>query len=69
MIERAARLRHNPGFRRFWAACTISGFGSAITVLALGVIIVSDLGGSAVDVGLVQGASVAPYLEIGRAHV
>ena len=65
MTERAARLRHNPGFRRIWLASTISDFGTSITAVALGVLIVSDLGGTATDVGLVRGASVTPYLAIG----
>lgn len=64
-MEPAARLRHDPGFRRFWAASTISDFGTSITSVALAVIIVSDLGGTAADVGLVQGATVAPYLVVG----
>lgn len=59
------RLRHNQGFRRFWAASTISDFGTSITGVALGVVIVADLEGTAADVGFVQSATVLPYLVVG----
>jgi MFS family permease len=62
--ERGA-LRHLPGFRRFWLASTISDFGTYISEIAIGVIIVSVLRGTATDVGLVKAAGVAPYLAVG----
>ena len=61
----AIGLRRHTGFRRFWAASTISDFGTYISSVAIGVIVVSDLGGSAADVGLVRGAGVLPYLAVG----
>lgn len=65
MTDRALRLRRNAGFRRFWAASTISDFGTQVGAVAIGVLVVADLGGTATDVGLVQSAGVAPYLAVG----
>lgn len=65
MTGSRGRLRHHPGFRRFWAASTVSDAGTAVTTVALGWIIVTDLRGTAFDVGLVQAASTAPYLAVG----
>jgi MFS family permease len=63
--EERGGLRHHPGFRPFWIASTISDFGTYITEIAIGVIIVSVLGGTAADVGLVKAAGVVPYLAVG----
>ncbi len=65
MTDRPLRLRRNAGFRRFWAASTISDLGTQIGTVAIGVLVVADLGGTATDVGLVQSAGVAPYLAVG----
>ena len=65
MAAEPVRLRGNPGFRRFWAASTISDFGTYITTLAIGVLVVVDLGGSAADVGWVNAGRWAPYLVVG----
>ena len=54
-----------PGFFKFWAADTVSGFGSYVTSLALQVLIVVTLKGTATDVGLVNAARWAPYLLLG----
>lgn len=59
------RLRDHLGFRRFWLASTISDFGSYITTLAIGVLVVVDLNGSAADVGWINAARWAPYLVVG----
>ncbi len=59
------RLRTRPGFRRFWAASTVSDFGTYVTTVAIGVLVVVDLGGSATDVGLVNAARWLPYLAVG----
>ncbi|MBA3339662.1 MAG: MFS transporter, partial [Geodermatophilaceae bacterium] len=59
------RLRTHPGFRRFWAASTISSFGTYITTLAVGVLVVVNLDGSAAEVGWVNAARWAPYLLVG----
>ena len=52
-------------FRRFWVASTVSAFGTYVTTVALQVLVVDDLGGSATDVGLINAARWAPYLLVG----
>jgi MFS family permease len=59
------RLRTSPGFRLFWTASTVSGFGSQVTAFAVAVLIVTTLGGTAADVGLVNAARWLPYLLLG----
>ncbi len=54
-------------FRRFWVASTLSGLGSYVTVVAVQVLVVVDLGGSATQVGLVSAARWLPYLLFGLA--
>jgi MFS family permease len=52
-------------FRRLWAAAAVSGFGSYVTIVAVQVLVVERLRGSATDVGLVNGARWLPYLLFG----
>ena len=59
------RLRTHAGFRLFWTASTVSDFGTPITTLAIQVLVVTTLSGSAVDVGLVNAARWLPYLLFG----
>lgn len=59
------RLRHFPGYLRFWTASTLSDFGSAVTTLALQVLVLTSLGGTATDVGAVSSARWAAYLVLG----
>lgn len=59
------RLRRHLGFRRFWAASTVSDFGSHVTTLAVQVLVVTTLAGTASDVGLVNAARWLPYLLLG----
>ena len=54
-----------PGFRRFWWGEAVSGFGSAVTVLALQTLVVVTLGGTAVQVGWLNAATWLPYLVLG----
>ena len=54
-----------PGYLAFWTAYSVSSFGTYITTIALQVLVVLTLGGSAVDVGLVNGARWLPYLLFG----
>jgi MFS family permease len=61
----AERLRDHPGFRRYWSASTVSGFGSYITGFAIQVLIVKTLHGDSTDVGLVNSARWLPYLLFG----
>ncbi|CAN5341812.1 MFS transporter [soil metagenome] len=52
-------------FRRFWLAETVSGFGTYITTIALQVLVVATLGGTATDVGLLNASRWLPYLVLG----
>ena len=60
-----ANLASVPGYSRTWTAATVSAFGSYVTALAVGVLIVADLDGGATDVGLVNAARWLPYLVFG----
>jgi MFS family permease len=53
------------GFSRFWWGEAVSGFGSAVTVLALQTLVVVTLQGSAVQVGWLNSARWLPYLALG----
>lgn len=53
------------GFAAYWASYTVSGFGAYVTTLALQVLVLVQLGGTAVDVGLVSAARWLPYLLVG----
>lgn len=53
------------GYLRFWLAETVSQFGTYITTLALQVLVVLTLKGTATDVGLVSAARWLPYLLFG----
>ncbi|MEP6479399.1 MAG: MFS transporter [Rhodoglobus sp.] len=57
-------FRH-PGFLRFWGAETVSGFGTYVTTIALQVLVVVTLRGTATDVGLLNASRWAPYLVLG----
>ncbi|MBC7592544.1 MAG: MFS transporter [Kineosporiaceae bacterium] len=54
-----------PGYFAFWSAYTVSGFGTYVTTLALQVLVLLTLHGTAVDVGLVNSARWLPYLLLG----
>ncbi len=55
----------HPGFARFWVAETVSGFGTYVTTIALQVLVVLTLDGTAADVGLVNAARWLPYVVLG----
>lgn len=59
------RLRDCPGFLGFWAAATVSGFGTYVTTLAIQVLVVVTLHEGAAGVGLVSAARWLPYLLFG----
>jgi predicted MFS family arabinose efflux permease len=52
-------------FRRFWLASAISEFGTPVTTVAVQVLVVVTLHGTATDVGLVTSARWLPYLAVG----
>ncbi len=58
-------LWRHPDFVRLWAAQTVSGFGSQVTVLALPLSAVLSLDASPGQMGLLVAASSAPNLLIG----
>lgn len=52
-------------FRRFWAAATISSMGSAVTAVAMPVLVVQQLGATPFEVGIVNAAQFLPYAALG----
>jgi MFS family permease len=60
-----SKLRRYPPFVRFWLASTVSAFGTYITSVALSVLILVTMSGTALDQGLVNAARWAPYLLFG----
>lgn len=59
------KLREYKSFVRFWTASTSSNFGTYITTIALSVLVVVNMGGSAVDVGWVSASRWLPYVLLG----
>lgn len=59
------RLGDCAGFWATWSAFTVSAFGSYVTSLAVGVLVVLTLDGGATEVGLVNAAKWLPYLLFG----
>jgi len=54
-----------PGFPAFWAADSVSELGNYVTVLALQVLVVVTLSGTATHVGLLNATRWLPYLVLG----
>ena len=52
-------------FGRFWAAATISSFGTAITTIAMPVLVIQELHASSISVGVVNAAQFLPYAVLG----
>lgn len=52
-------------FGRYWTAATISSFGTAVTTVAMPVLVVQELDASAVSVGVVNAAQFVPYAVLG----
>lgn len=52
-------------FVRFWAAATVSSFGSAVTAVAMPVLVVQLLGATPLEVGVVNAAQFVPYALLG----
>ncbi|MDF9278626.1 MFS transporter [Arthrobacter sp. EH-1B-1] len=59
------QLRRNPAFVQFWVASTVSDFGTYLTTVALSVLILVTLDGTALDQGAVNAARWLPYLLFG----
>jgi len=54
-----------PGFLLYWGSYTVSGFGTYLTTVALQVLVLVDLAGNSVDVGILNAARWLPYLVFG----
>ena len=52
-------------FRRYWSAATISSFGTAVTAVAMPVLVVQQLGATPFEVGVVNSAQFLPYAVLG----
>lgn len=65
MGEDATTLRGVPGFRSYWSAATVSSFGSAVSAVAVPVLVVTVLHASPFEVGLVNAAQFLPYALFG----
>lgn len=55
----------SPSFARYWTAAAISSFGSAVTTVAMPVLVVKTLHASPFEVGLVNAAQFLPYAMLG----
>src|SRR3954462_355719 len=56
-----------PSFTRYFSAVTIGAFGTALTAVAMPVLVVDVLGASAFEVGIVNAAQFIPYALLGLA--
>ena len=61
----AAEPRGEASFLRFWAAASISSFGTAITAVAMPVLVVQVLDATPIEVGIVNAAQFVPYALLG----
>ena len=52
-------------FARYWTAAAISSFGSAVTAVAMPVLVVQLLGATPFEVGVVNAAQIVPYALLG----
>lgn len=65
MGDDMTRLRRVPGFRSYWSAATVSSFGTAVSAVAVPVLVVTVLHASPFEVGLVNAAQFLPYALFG----
>jgi MFS family permease len=61
----ALASRPRSSFARYWTAAAISSFGSAVTVVAMPVLVVQLLGATPFEVGVVNAAQFVPYALLG----
>lgn len=61
----AAAPAPGSGFVRYWAAAAISAFGTAVTAVAMPVLVVQMLAATPFEVGLVSAAQFVPYALLG----
>ena len=55
-------------FARYWTAAAISSFGSAVTAVAMPVLVIQLLGATPFEVGVVNAAQFVPYAFLGLHH-
>lgn len=63
--EAATGSFRNPRFTRYFSAVAIGAFGTALTAVAIPVLVVEVLGASTFEVGLVNAAQFIPYALLG----
>jgi MFS family permease len=61
----APALPPRSSFARYWTAAAISSFGSAVTAVAMPVLVVQLLGATPFEVGVVNAAQFVPYALLG----
>jgi MFS family permease len=60
-------LWRNSAFRRFWAAATVSIFGSLITRIALPLVAILTLGAGPIEIAVLRGTELAALMIVGLA--
>ena len=55
-------------FARYWTAAALSSFSSAVTAVAMPVLVVQLLGATPLEVGVVNAAQFVPYALRGRSE-
>lgn len=65
MSDRPIEVLRLPAFALFWSSSTLGAFTGPVTALAFQVLIVTTLGASAFEIGLLNAANVVPYLLFG----
>ncbi|SFF40453.1 MFS transporter [Curtobacterium sp. YR515] len=65
MGDDVTTLRRVPGFLPYWSAATVSSFGSAVSAVAVPVLVVTVLHASPFELGLVNAAQFLPYAVFG----
>lgn len=60
-----ARDERSAAFVRYWTAAALSSFGTAITTVAMPVLVVQLLGATPLEVGVVNAAQFVPYAVLG----
>jgi MFS family permease len=64
-MDKALRLGLGSSFARYWTAAAISSLGSAVTAVAMPVLVVQLLGATPFEVGVVNAAQFVPYALLG----
>lgn len=65
MHDRPMEVLRVPAFALFWSSSTLGAFTGSVTAVAFQVLIVSTLGASPFEIGLLNAANVVPYLLFG----